>query len=150
MMALINNWDLKDSNNEILHVRGPGGNELRYIISDLGATFGHASGTFFFWRLTRSRNNPGNYAKSKFFEKVKDNRVKLHYGGKNKGLFKNITVDDAIWMGTLLSQLSDQQIRDAFRAANYTPGQINLLANTVRARSAELVALRPAEQIGLR
>lgn len=150
MMALINNWDLKDSNNEILHVRGPRGDELRYIISDLGATFGHASGTFFFWRLTRSRNNPGNYAKSKFFEKVKDNRVKLHYGGKNKGLFKNITVDDAIWMGTLLSQLSDQQIRDAFRAANYTPGQINLLANTVRARSAELVALRPAEQIGLR
>jgi hypothetical protein len=150
MMALINNWDLKDSNNEILHVGGPGGDELRYIISDLGATFGHASGTFFFWRLTRSRNNPGNYAKSKFFEKVKDNRVKLHYGGKNKGLFKNITVDDAIWMGTLLSQLSDQQIRDAFRAANYTPGQINLLANTVRARSSELVALRPAEQIGLR
>jgi hypothetical protein len=150
MMALMNNWDLKDSNNEILHVRGPGGDELRYIISDLGATFGHASGTFFFWRFTRSRNNPGNYAKSKFFEKVKDNRVRLHYGGKNKGLFKDITIDDAIWMGTLLSQLNDQQIRDAFRAANYTPAQTNLLARTVRARSEELIRLRPAEQIGLR
>jgi hypothetical protein len=150
MMALINNWDLKDSNNEILHVRGPGGDELRYIISDLGATFGHASGTPLFWRFTRSRNNPGNYANSNFFEKVKGNRVQLHYGGKNRGLLKDITVDDAIWMGSLLSQLSDQQIRDAFRAANYTPSQINLLARTVRARSDELVNLRPAEQIGLR
>lgn len=150
MMALINNWDLKDSNNEILQVRGPGGDELRYIISDLGATFGHASGTFFFWRFTRSRNNPGKYAKSKFFEKVKDNRVQLHYGGKNRGLLKDITVDDAIWMGTLLSKLNDQQIRDAFRAANYTPAQINQLGRTVRVRSDELVNLRPAEQIGLR
>lgn len=150
MMALINNWDLKDSNNEILHVRGPGEDELRYIISDLGATFGHASGTPLFWRFTRSRNNPGNYAKSKFFEKVKGNRVQLHFGGKNRGLLKDISLDDAIWMGTLLSQLSDQQIRDAFRAANYTPAQINLLVRTVRARSDELVNLRPAERIGRR
>lgn len=150
MMALINNWDLKDSNNEILHVRGPRGDELRYIISDLGATFGHASGTFFFWRITRSRNNPEKYAKSKFFEKVEGNRVRLHYGGKNKGLFKNITADDAVWMGTLLAQLSDQQIRDAFRAANYTPAQINLLARTVRTRSEELLTLRRAEQISRR
>jgi hypothetical protein len=150
MMALINNWDLKDSNNEILHVRGPGEDELRYIISDLGATFGHASGTPLFWRFTRSRNNPGNYAKSKFFKKVKGNRVQLHFGGKNRGLLKDVSVDDAIWMGTLLSQLRDQQIRDAFRAANYTPAQIHLLARTVRARTDELVNLRPAEQIGLR
>src|SRR5829696_8150041 len=45
MMALINNWDLKDSNNEMLQVSGQDGNELHYIISDLGATFGHASTT---------------------------------------------------------------------------------------------------------
>jgi hypothetical protein len=150
MMALMNNWDIKDSNNEILHVRGPGGDELRYIISDLGATFGHASGTFFFWRITRSRNNPEKYANSKFFEKVKDNRVRVHYGGKNKGLLRDISIDDAIWMGRLLTQLSDQQITDAFRAANYTPAQINLLVRTVRARSDELINLRPAQQIGRR
>lgn len=150
MMALINNWDMKDSNNEILYIRGPRGGELRYVISDLGATFGHASGTPLFWRLTRSRNNPEKYSKSKFFKKVKDNRVQIHQGGKNRGLFKNITVDEALWMGTLLAQLTDQQISDAFRAANYTPPQINLLSRTVRARSAELLSLRPAEQIGRR
>ena len=150
MMALINNWDMKDSNNEILYVRSPGGNELRYIISDLGATFGHASGTPLFWRITRSRNNPEKYSRSKFFKGVKGNLVRIHQGGKNRGVFKNITVDDAVWMSTLLAQLSDQQIRDAFRAANYSPSQINLLARTVRARSNELRTLRSAEQIGRR
>ena len=45
LMALINNWDLKDSNNVILKIRGDNGDELRYAISDLGATFGHASTT---------------------------------------------------------------------------------------------------------
>lgn len=148
MMALINNWDLKDSNNVIIQVPTNRGNELRYVISDLGATFGHASTTPIFWRLTRSRNNPKNYAKSEFLEKVKGNRVVLHFGGKNRGLMKDISVDDAVWLGGWLSQLSDQQIRDAFRAANYTPSQIDLLTRTVRTRTSELVSLRPNIQIG--
>jgi len=146
MMAMINNWDLKDSNNVIIKDRG--GDELRYVISDLGATFGHASTTPLFWRFTRSRNNPEKYAKSEFFQKVKGNRVVLHFGGKNSGLIKDITVNDAQWIGGLLSQLSDQQLRDAFRAANYRPDKINLLARTVRERTNELLSLRPNVQIG--
>ena len=148
MMALINNWDLKDSNNEIVQIRTNRGNELRYIISDLGATFGHASTTPIFWRITRSRNNPKNYAKSDFLEKVKGNRVVLHFGGKNRGLMKDISVDDAIWMGSWLARLSDRQVKDAFRAANYTPDQVDILARTVRVRTNELLSLRPNIQIG--
>jgi hypothetical protein len=101
-----------------------------------------------FWRITRSRNSPQNYAKSDFLEKVKGNRVKLHFGGKNRGLMKDISVDDAIWMASWLSQLSDQQVSDAFRAANYTPSQVDLLTRTVRARTNELLSLRPHIQIG--
>ena len=150
MMALINNWDLKDSNNEMLHFRGRDGDVLVYIISDLGATFGHASGTPFFWRITRDRNNPNSYAKSDFLKKVKGNRIELKYGGRNRGLFKNITVDDAVWMASWLSQLSDQQIRDAFRAANYTPSEINLLAGEVRQRTNALVNVSRSERLGRR
>jgi hypothetical protein len=145
LMALINNWDLKDANNVIIKQRGD--DELRYVISDLGATFGHASTTPILWRITRSRNNPEKYAKSDFFEKVKGDRVVLHFGGKNRGLLKDIRVDDALWIGRLLSQLSDQQLRDAFRAANYTPGQVALLTREVRERTNELVSLRPGVQI---
>jgi hypothetical protein len=148
MMALINNWDLKDSNNVIIKDRSDNGDELRYVISDLGATFGHASTTPILWRITRSRNNPEKYAKSDFLEKVKGDRVVLHFGGKNRGLMKDIRIDDARWIASLLSQLSDQQLRDAFRAANYSPSQVNLLASEVRERTNELVSLRPGVQIG--
>jgi hypothetical protein len=148
MMALINNWDLKDSNNVLIEVPGNRGTELRYVISDLGATFGHASTMPVIWRITRSRNNPKNYANSDFLEKVKGNHVQLHFGGKNRGLMKNLTVDDALWIATLLSQLSDQQLADAFRAANYRPDQIDLLTRVVRARTHELLSLRPNVQIG--
>lgn len=144
MMAMINNWDLKDSNNEIIQTNG----ELRYVISDLGATFGHASTTPLFWRFTRSRNNPSKYTGAKFLEKVKGDRVVLHFGGKNRGLMKDITIRDAQWLSSWLSQLSDQQMRDAFRAANYRPDQINMLARAVRERSNELRDLRRTKQIG--
>ena len=150
MMALINNWDLKDSNNEMLQFRGRDGDVLVYIISDLGATFGHASGTPFFWRITRDRNNPKSYAKSDFLKKVKGNRIELKYGGRNRGLFKNITVEDAVWMASWLSQLSDQQLKDAFRAANYNPSEINVLANAVRQRTNELVNVSRSERLGRR
>ena len=148
MMALINNWDLKDSNNVLIEAPGNRGTELRYVISDLGATFGHASTIPVIWRITRSRNNPKNYAKSDFLEKVKGNRVVLHFGGKNRGLMKDITVNDAVWLGSWLAQLNDDQIRDAFRAANYTPDQVDLLTRVVRARTNELLSLRPNIQIG--
>jgi hypothetical protein len=148
MMALINNWDLKDSNNVVIKLRGRDNDELHYVISDLGATFGHASTTPLLWRITRSRNSPVKYAKSDFLEKVKGDRVVLHFGGKNRGLMKDISVHDAQWLGSLLSQLSDSQVRDAFRAANYRPDEINLLVREVRERTSELVSLRPGVQIG--
>src|SRR5215207_582760 len=44
MMALVENWDLKDDNNRVLAVGGQGGTELHYIVSDLGATFGKTGG----------------------------------------------------------------------------------------------------------
>lgn len=145
MMALMNNWDLKDSNNQTVYINDRG--ELQYIISDLGATFGHASTTPLFWRITRSRNDPSSFAKTKFLEKVKGDRVRLHYGGKNRGLFNDISVRDAEWVAAFLAQLSDHQLQDAFRAANYTPAQVNLLTQTVRYRTKELLNLRPSEKL---
>ncbi|HLA12135.1 MAG TPA: hypothetical protein VJ023_16225 [Pyrinomonadaceae bacterium] len=99
LMALVNNWDIKDSNNEIFLVAGPRGHELRYVISDLGATFGQSGSTPIVWRFTRSRNKPKDYANADFVDVVKDNHVFFHYGSKRHSLFNNITVQDARWMG---------------------------------------------------
>jgi hypothetical protein len=144
MMGLLNNWDIKDSNNVVLYVPAGSGShvaESLYAISDLGATFGRTGNVPFFWRFTRSRNNPKDYAQSRFIDKVKGDRVAFRYGGKNRGLFKSITVEDARWLGGLLSRLSDRQIMDAFRAANYNSAEVRLLTDAVRRRIKELSRL---------
>ena len=129
MMVLINNWDMKDDNNAILATRGVTTSDRRYIISDLGATFGKTGGV-----ISRSRNKPSDFVKSEFVKGVKGNMVDFHYGGKNGKLFDNITVEDAKWLAGWLRRLSDNQIRDAFRAANYTSEEVDMLAGAVRAR----------------
>ncbi|MDQ3802738.1 MAG: hypothetical protein M3416_02650 [Acidobacteriota bacterium] len=146
MMALIENWDLKDSNNRILAVSGARGNELRYVVSDLGATFGKTGGQNSPMDLIRSvkgsRNEPEDYAGDRFVEGVEGGHVKLHFSGKNSDLMRGITVADARWLGAILSRLSDRQIQDAFRAANYGPEEVRLLSAEVRQRINELVGLR--------
>ena len=136
LMSLLNNWDLKDDNNKILYIpaSGNGGPELRYIISDLGATFGKTGGVF-----SRNRNSVESFASSKFVEGVQGGNVRFAYGGKNTGLFKNITLEQTKWIGSWLSRLTDQQISDAFRAANYSPEEIETLTHAVRARIEQLV-----------
>jgi len=132
LMVMINNWDMKDDNNEILAMRGDttGEGELRYIISDLGASFGKTGGFF-----SRNRNEPSSYQKSEFIKKVNGNVIDFNYGGKNQKLFAGLTVADAAWLSKWLKRLSDDQIKDAFRAANYTPEEVDALAAAFRARA---------------
>jgi hypothetical protein len=139
MMLLLANWDIKDSNNKIIAEKGT--DNLRYIISDLGATFGKTGRLPFFWRFNRSRNNPKDYLKTKFVNDVNHNIVDFHYSGRKREIFDEITVDQARWIGDLLSRLSPEQIRDAFRAANYTPEETRLLTEGVTNRITQLVNL---------
>ena len=138
MMVLLDNWDLKDSNNKIVMVRDEqsGENQLRYIVSDLGATLGKTG-----WLATRSRNEPSDFANAKFVDDVKGNFIDLHYSGKRKELVHGITLAHARWIGDLLSRLSDQQIGDAFRSANYSPEDVQLLTSAVRGRINALIGL---------
>jgi hypothetical protein len=138
MMVLLGNWDIKDTNNKILRIRDKetGSEELYFIISDLGATFGKTGGV-----ISRSRNEPEDYAKAKFIKGVEKGRVKFNYNGKRGDLFKDITVEQAHWLGELLSRLSDQQINDAFRAASYSPAEISLLSQAFKSRITELMTL---------
>lgn len=142
MMLFLENWDIKDSNNEIIQVKGT--NKLRYVVSDLGATFGKTGGLPVLWTITRSRNNPEDYEKAKFIEEVEGDLVKFRYSGKKKDIFENITVADARWMGNWLSRLSRAQIRDAFRAANYNREETATLTDAVLDRIGQLRTLRRA------
>jgi len=138
MMAVFNNWDMKDDNNVILESRGG----RFYVISDLGATFGKmgiSSFPLLRW-IGRSRNEPMDYAKSRTLVKKVDDkgRVKVAFNGKNSGELKNISIGQARWLADLLTKLSDRQIREAFRAANYSPAEIDLLASAFKDRVRQL------------
>ena len=148
MMALINNWDLKSSNNAIYAV---GGEAPHYVVSDLGATFGKTGGVGF----ARTKGDLEDYAKSKFIDEVNAEEVDLkiksrpffllaidpyHYNKLNSrgDVGKDIPRADARWLGGLLGRLSIEQLRDCFRAAGYSPEEVVGFADAVALRIAEL------------
>ena len=51
---------------------------------------------------------------------------------------KHVPRKDAKWIGSLLAQLSPEQIRDAFRAGGYSREQIAAFTAVVQKRIAEL------------
>lgn len=136
MMVFMTNWDVLDLQNKVLEVDG----ERQYIVSDLGATFGKLGNNNLpiIYRLGRKTGSPKHYARTKFIREVENGEVKLSYKGKNRGLFKGFTVADARWLAGLLGRLSDRQIGDAFRAANYSAAEVATYTRAVRGKIAEL------------
>jgi hypothetical protein len=132
MMSFFNNWDMKEANNVILQT----GDQQQYVISDLGVSFGKtgSNGLPIFWRIGRSRNEPDQYAESDFITGVKNGKFKFEFNGKNDGSMGDITLKDGRWLADLLTQLSDKQIEDAFRAANYSDADVAVLSGEVRRR----------------
>ena len=150
MMALMNNWDLKKENNAIYLEGG----EKRYLVSDVGATFGRSGNTF-----RRSKSNVAQYSDSKFVrESDPKEGVDFHMASKphplNAVIFphwfelrkrekvvKNIPRADALWIGGLLSRLSTKQIRDCFEASGYSPEEADGFTQAVQERIQELNSL---------
>jgi hypothetical protein len=158
MMALLNNWDLKDMNNSIYEEyeeKDPqAGESLEaiYMVSDLGSSFGT---TGLASPRKKSKGNLESYAHSRFINKVTREYVDFNVPTRPSVIFffdlpeffprlqlrwigKRIPRADAHWMGQLLAQLSAEQIRDAFRAAGYAPDQVEGFAKIVEKRIGEL------------
>ena len=147
LMAMINNWDLKADNNKMVMQDG---GQARYLVSDLGATFGKTGD-----HLVRTRNNIPDFLASKFIKKVDDEEVDfvLHsrphpilifnlpyyiQRTRMEGIVHHIPRTDARWIGSILAKLSDKQLDDAFRSAGYNAQETRLLAGKIKARIVEL------------
>ena len=154
-MALINNWDLKDVNNSVYEEAGDEGSgvpEQIYMVSDLGASFGTVGAN---WPNEKAKGNLESYTQAKFLSKVTPeyvdfrvpNRPALIYMVNPRAFFmrlrlcwigKRIPRADAKWIGQLLAQLSDKQIRDAFQAAGYSAPDVEGFSRVIEHRIAEL------------
>jgi hypothetical protein len=155
MMALLNNWDLRTVNNAI-YADSKDGNETDdpqyYEVTDLGASFGKTGESY---RNSISKNNLPAYQKAKFISKVTGTSVTFNFPThlpilyifnfphfvsqlRHRWVGKDIPRSDVKWIGGLLSQLSHEQICDAFRAAGYPPNEVEAFAAAVEKRIAQL------------
>jgi hypothetical protein len=148
MMALINNWDLKDVNNTIYSYEG---NQV-YLVSDLGSSFGS---TGFSFTRADSKGNLKSYQDSTFIDRVTPPvidfavpsrpaldhlfqisdfaaRVNMEWIGKD------IPIDHARWIGGILSHLTPEQIQSAFGAAGFSPKEVAGFSAVVESRIAQL------------
>jgi hypothetical protein len=147
MMALINNWDLKEINNAIYEEKGA---DARYVVSDLGASFGETGNV-----ITRSKSNPLDYSGSKFIQKVTTDHVDFFLSSRPfflsavdvpnyakrthmQDIAKGIPIADAKWLGSVLAPLTDEQLRDCFRAAGYSMEDVEGNAAMVKERIKDL------------
>lgn len=157
MMAVMNNWDLKDVNNSVYADRDTG--TQLFLVNDVGATFG-ANGVG--WTRARSKGNIDSFKDSKFIVRLTDSEVDFATpkrptgmlfatGGATAASYKmragldwigdNIPRADARWMGSLLGQLTHQQLLDAFRAGNFPTDAVDSYVSVVESRIAELQKL---------
>lgn len=151
LMAVLNNWDLKDENNAIYQL----GNDRIYTISDLGASFGCTGRC---WPRDRSKGDLGKYGRSQFIRRLTPDTVSFATPARPRYMYlvdpkeylsrvhlewigHDIPRKDARWMGDLLGRLSLQQIHDAFRAAGYSQQEIDDFSNVMERRITALTDL---------
>ncbi len=152
MMVMLNNWDTFKKNNRVLHNKETG--EANYTVTDLGATLGAAGGIG-----RRSKSDVRDFERDRYVRKVdKKGNVKFDYDLKPKGLgvlsaifppyylrqrratnrMQNVPAEHAAWIGSILGQLSDNQLHDSFRAAGYDRATTEKYVRAMRSRINEL------------
>jgi hypothetical protein len=156
MMAVINNWDLKDENNAIRDEKRKDNGEKRvYEVSDLGASFGSTGRGL---SHTKSKGNLRSYTASKFIKKERPEFVDFNVPSRPalltlfnpheffsrmgmRWIGRDIPRENARWVGDMLGELSHQQIQDAFRSAGYEGEQLDGFTADFEQRIGELKKL---------
>jgi hypothetical protein len=160
LMVLLANYDTRLENNHILYQKHPdsGQMEARYVVTDIGATLGHVGGL----GGKRVKNSLEDFKMSKFILGVENGVVEFDYSTRPKGAGKfasifspgygksqankekamrRIPVENARWMGVMLSRLSGDQLKDAFQAASYDKTTMEGFIKVLRERIERLAKL---------
>jgi hypothetical protein len=132
----------------------PVNDDVRYVVSDLGASFGR-TGAFF----SRSKGKVRDYVKDKFIRASTPETVDFVMRTKPGGIIgffkpgysrqrvamadtvQNIPRSDAKWIGTQLARLTPAQIRSAFESSGFTAVEVDGYFAELSKRIAELNAL---------
>ncbi|MGE0127212.1 MAG: hypothetical protein AB7U82_03815 [Blastocatellales bacterium] len=133
--CLLSNWDAKTTNNNVLGMfDANGGVKDWYLVADWGGTFGKTGGF-----MSHTKWDLADYSKQQFLEGAKGSTINFHYSGKMSAL-RSVPLEHARWFLGILGKLSDDQIRDAFRAAGATQAETEGFSAQIRKRINELQA----------
>jgi hypothetical protein len=135
LAVLLNNWDAKTTNNNVLGMFGDDGTSVEdwYVVADWGGTLGKMGGF-----MSHSKWDLAAFNKQPFIDGVSGSSLRLNYSGKGGSILKAVPVEHARWFASLAGQLSDSQIRDAFRAAGAPDADGQGFATRIRAKISEL------------
>lgn len=116
LLVMFNSTDLKNSNNSLYEHRNGDLVEQWYVTRDVGSALGDTQ------QIAPRKNHAPSFERMPFVLGVQNGFVQFAYNGWYKNLIRErITPEDVAWACELLGRLSDQQMRDAFRAAHYEP-----------------------------
>ena len=144
-LMMINNWDLKDSNNKLIE-RSQRTPPRLHLVRDLGASLGsNEQAKWVRWTQLRisqgTKNDVQGFEESGFIDGIEDGYVKFSYSGPNKPLVSRLTPAHVRWTSQLMARLSDKQWQDAFRAGGYPPEDAARYIAKFKAKIAEGLAL---------
>ena len=147
---ILNNWDLKTSNNRVYEATDAGAVPRRqFMVRDVGSSLGHAKQFRLFAMLgTRgaqgSKNNVDDFEQQGFIEQVDGNKVRFDYRGMNQRLVDSVTVPDVIWACEQLAKIPDGHWRAAFKAGWYPPDHADRYIRKIKEKIAQGLALKAA------
>jgi len=144
---LLNNHDLKTSNNRVYRLRDAKAEPARrYVVQDVGSALGKPRG---FPYVRGTRNDIDDFEDHQLIRKVSGSQVQLDYrGSSHGGVLERLTTADIIWACELMNRLSDAQLDDAFKSADYPPEIRQRYITKLRDKIREGLALRTAQETG--
>lgn len=137
LAVMMNNWDAKVDNNNVLGMWNEDKSAVNewYIVADWGGTFGKMGGVF-----SHSKWDIDAFNKQGFIKGVSGGRLQLEYSGKGGSILKSVPLEHARWFAGIIGQLTDAQLADAFRAAGATPAEVSGFSARMRSKINELKA----------
>ena len=133
--TMLNNWDAKVDNNNVLGMFGDDGTTVYdwYLQTDWGGTFGKMGGAF-----SHTKWDMNDFGRQAFIDGVSGGTLKLHYSGKMGSALKSVPIEHAKWFAGIVGQLTDEQLRAAFKAAGATEAEVNGFTARLRQKINEL------------
>ena len=132
LMVLLGNWDLTTHNTWIQRVKTAGSPDVeeRFLVTDLGSTFGRMTGGK---NAAPSRWNLTEYRNAKVVSDVSAGHLVFKNPLMGNAPLK-IPLEHARWFVSMASKLTDDQLRQAFTAGGASVSEAEGFAAEVRTR----------------